>query len=125
MRLNGAPVQPSWTAPLPIRSSSVAIPFCTFLMSPVFEGAIDQTLASYLSTQTLPTLTESAAHLSVAACGDPAQITLNAAKPAIQTVRVIWFVLLGRRMLARPRTRSLEKNRWRGRLPVRLATSPP
>jgi len=61
----GAPGHPSCTAPDVCRSASVALPACTRFTSDVLLGGTDHTLASYLSTQIVPTFTASAAQRSV------------------------------------------------------------
>src|SRR5262245_16607820 len=45
------------------RSASVAVPVRTRSMSVVFDGGICQTLASYVSTQVVPTMTASGVHV--------------------------------------------------------------
>src|SRR5262250_864453 len=57
----------SGVAPPLARSASVTRPVCTFFTSAVFAGSICHRLASYVSTQVLPTLTESGGHRSVVA----------------------------------------------------------
>src|SRR5262249_27540530 len=59
----------SGIAPPAWRSASVTRPVWTFRTSLVFAGSIFQRLASYVSTQVLPTFTESAGHPSVMAWG--------------------------------------------------------
>src|SRR5262245_1967121 len=56
----------NWVAPPAMRSASVALPDCAFFTRLLFAGSTCQTLASYLSTQIVPTCTESFGHLFAA-----------------------------------------------------------
>ena len=69
----------SCVAPPPVSSASVALPDCTCFTSAAFVGGICQTLASYVSTHTFPTFTESGGHLSVAARAAAAATSQTAA----------------------------------------------
>src|SRR5262245_29299655 len=68
--LNGAKAQPSCVAPAATRSPSVAVPFLirvtSCLLLAIGSGTL-QTLASYLSTQVVPTGTESGGQVSAPA----------------------------------------------------------
>src|SRR5262245_27208289 len=64
----------NWVAPPAMRSASVALPACAFLTRGLFAGSICQTLASYLSTQIVPTSTESFGHFFASARGASASM---------------------------------------------------
>src|SRR5262249_47359744 len=68
-------------------------PACTSFTRTVFEVGICQTLASYVSMQTLPTFTESGGHLSVPAPAGTAATRQTAVQPTTMDLRNPFMVL--------------------------------
>src|SRR4051794_26738939 len=92
---------PSWVAPPAARSAAVAVPFWIFFTSPaliVVGPGTRQTLASYVSIQTVPDTTESTGHFfsGFAPCAPAvlARSSTRAADTVITCVTVLMTLLL-------------------------------
>ena len=103
----------SGVAPPLARSASVTRPVCTFFTSAVFAGSICHRLASYVSTQVLPTLTESGGHRSVVAwAGNAAAIHRTAVTHDLTSIHVS----VSLRFFARDSTRDCRLRMHAGRI---------